>query len=139
MLPDTTASYSFPPGPVKAPEPRDSSVVPSTTSLKDRTVKTPEPAGIVAPVNEKPITVSDPVETVNPASSAAPPKAPVSAKPETLNWKPATELPKSYKISKLPEESNAPNETLETKQALSPSQTPQSSTTASPKHTPAQS
>ena len=36
----------------------------------------PDPAGIVAPVKLKPITLLPPVETVKPASAAAPPAAP---------------------------------------------------------------
>ena len=36
-------------------------------------VKIPEPEDIVLPSKEKPITISDPVETVNPESPAAPP------------------------------------------------------------------
>ena len=48
-------------------------------------VNTPEPAGTDAPVNEKPKTVEPPVETVNKAASAAPPSAPISSAPSTLN------------------------------------------------------
>ena len=48
-------------------------------------VRTPEPAGIDAPVNEKPKTVEPPDETVKPAASAAPPLALISSAPSTLN------------------------------------------------------
>ena len=47
-------------------------VEPSTS----KTVKTPDPAGTYEPENEKPRTVPFPVETVKPASAAAPPLAP---------------------------------------------------------------
>ena len=52
-------------------------------------VNTPSPAGIVAPLKEKPRTTDALVETVNPASSAAPPEADRTVGPDTLNWKPA--------------------------------------------------
>ena len=58
---------------------------PCTTSV----VNTPLPAGIVAPVKEKPRTTDELVETVNPEVSAAPPEADKTAGPDTLNWKPA--------------------------------------------------
>ena len=57
MLPDTIASYSTPPGPVKEPSPSSNSDVPSVTSLKDITVRTPVPAGIASPEKENPITI----------------------------------------------------------------------------------
>ena len=47
------------------------------------------PTGIVAPVNENPITVSPLAESINPLASAEPPEAPVIFKPEISNWKPA--------------------------------------------------
>ena len=92
--------------------PKLNSVESPVTALKLNVVKTPLPAGTVPPVNETPRTVVDPTLTVNPASPAAPPDAPSIAKPLTSNWKPATSLPKSYKISKLPEASNAPSDKL---------------------------
>ena len=49
-------------------------------------VRTPSPAGIEAPLNEKPNTVLPPVDTVKPASAAAPPVALII--PSTLNWNP---------------------------------------------------
>ena len=58
---------------------------PCTTSV----VNTPSPAGIVDPSKEKPRTTEALVETVNPASSAAPPEADRTVGPDTLNWKPA--------------------------------------------------
>ena len=58
---------------------------PCTTSV----VNTPSPAGIVDPSKEKPRTTDALVETVNPASAAAPPEADTTAGPDTLNWKPA--------------------------------------------------
>ena len=49
-------------------------------------VKTPLlPAGIKLPVNEKPSTVSPPVETVKPASAAKPPLALVIDAPTASN------------------------------------------------------
>ena len=49
------------------------------------------PAAMVAPENENPRTVpSPPVDTVNPASAAAPPDADKPSNPETSNWNPAT-------------------------------------------------
>ena len=46
------------------------------TSSSDtvKVVKTPSPAGIVAPVNENP-NVTDPAVTINPLDAAAPPDA----------------------------------------------------------------
>ena len=64
-------------------------------------VKTPLPAGITDPEKEKPKTTVADVDTVNPASAAAPPDAPVTLAPETLNWKPAISVSLSYKISTL--------------------------------------
>jgi hypothetical protein len=62
MLPEALASYTVPSALVTAPKlPNDNSVVAAGTSLKDKTVKTPVPAAIVAPLNENPITVCDPV------------------------------------------------------------------------------
>ena len=75
--------------------PSDNSDVPAVTSLKLSTVNTLLPAATVAPLNEKPITVEPPVDTVNPASPAAPPEPPVNVRPVTSNWKPATSPPKS--------------------------------------------
>ena len=54
---------------------------PSTSRL----ISTPSPAGIVEPVKLKPITVVELVDTVKPASAAAPPPAPVTSTPSTLN------------------------------------------------------
>ena len=65
----------------------------STTSTA-RLVNTPEPAGIKLPSNENPKIASEPADTVNPASSAAPPKAPDTFTPLTANWKP----PISYEL-----------------------------------------
>ena len=52
-----------------------------------RVVSTPDPAAIDAPENENPSTTpeSAPVETVKPASAAAPPLAPTRVAPETAN------------------------------------------------------
>ena len=60
-------------------------------------VNTPSPAGITAPVNEKPNTVLPPKLTVKPLSAAAPPDAPVT--PSTSNWNPAISTSLSYKTS----------------------------------------
>ena len=71
---------------VTAPKlPGAKSVVSAVTSVKDKNVKVPAPAAISSFVNEKPKTVVPPTSTVNPASSAAPPEAPVKAKPVTSN------------------------------------------------------
>ena len=60
-------------------------------------VNTPEPAGITAPEKEKPITVPFPVETVKPASAAAPPEALIT--PGASNWNPATSTSLLYTTS----------------------------------------
>ena len=117
----------------------DNSEEPAVTSVNERTVNTPLPAGISELVNEKPTTVVPPVDTVNPASPAAPPEAPDNDKPVTSNWKPATGPPKSYVTSKLPEASNAPKPKLASWHASSPLHTPHSSSTAEPPQSPAQS
>ena len=44
------------------------------------------------PVKLNPITTLELVDTVKPAASAAPPLAPVTSTPSTLNWKPAISL-----------------------------------------------
>ena len=56
--------------------------------LTSSVTRTPSPAGIDDPVSENPRTVDPPVEMVNPASCAAPPPAPLSVAPSTVNWKP---------------------------------------------------
>ena len=53
--------------------------------FKSNMVNTPQPAGTVEPVNENPSTVVDEEETVNPASAASPPSAPLRVVPSTLN------------------------------------------------------
>ena len=62
-----------------------------------------------------------------PASPAAPPDPPVKANPVISNWKPAIEPPKSYKISKEPDESKFPKLKANAQVLPSPSQTPHSS------------
>ena len=107
--------------------PKDNSVVAAVTSLKDKTVNTPLPAEISSFVKENPITVAPPVDTVNPASPAAPLEPPVKAKPVTSNWKPATGPPKLYVTSNVPvEASNAPKPKLASQEVPSPSHTPHS-------------
>ena len=64
-----------------------------------RVVRTPLPAGTTDPEKEKPKTTDAEVDTVNPASAAAPPDAPVTVAPETLNWNPAISSSLSYRIS----------------------------------------
>ena len=55
-----------------------------------RVISVPEPAAIVEPVKLNPTTLLLPVDTVNPAASAAPPLTPVTVtSPSTWNWKPA--------------------------------------------------
>ena len=81
------------------------------------------------PENEKPNTVVELVETVNPYSAAAPPLAPVTLAPSTLNWKPATSTSKSYKISTDDSAQLEP----------SPLHSPHSSKSAEPPQSPAQS
>ena len=66
-----------------------------------RVTSKPSP-DIVEPVKLNPITVLLPVDTVNPASPAAPPPAPVTSTPVTLNWKPAIGVSVLNKISTLP-------------------------------------
>ena len=58
----------------------------TTTS---RLVSNPEPAGTTLPSNENPKSNSEPTDTSNPASPAAPPEAPSTSTPEIANWKPA--------------------------------------------------
>ena len=77
-------------------------------------VNNPVPAGITSPLKLKPNTVVADVLTVNPASSAAPPEAPVTSTPSTLNWKPPissgleknTGTPHSSGLSELPPHQN---------------------------------
>ena len=59
-------------------------------------VNTPLPAGIEAPVKEKPSTVVDPAETVNPLAAASPPEALTTVAPVTLNWNPPISISLSY-------------------------------------------
>ena len=94
---DTSASARVvPPSPDKT-KPDKHAFPPNTVTV----VKTPDPAGIDEPVNEKPKTVEPPEETVNPASPAAPPLALISSAPSTLNWKPAISASLSYKTSNV--------------------------------------
>ena len=58
-------------------------------SFTSRLTKTPLPAGMTDPVNEKPNTVDELVETVNPFSAESPPSAPNRVTPSVSNWKPA--------------------------------------------------
>ena len=53
-----------------------------------RETNVPSSAGTNVPENENPRTVLFPVDVENPASAAAPPKAPVSVTPLIANWKP---------------------------------------------------
>ena len=48
-------------------------------------MRVPHPAGIVAPVKEKPKTVVEEDDTVNSAAAASPPSALVISAPSTLN------------------------------------------------------
>ena len=79
-----SASYSKP-----LPEESDSTILEihaaEASPVTSRVKRTPSPAGIVLPVKLKPITVEPPVETVKPASCAAPPLAPFKVTPSTLN------------------------------------------------------
>ena len=61
------------------------------------------PSAIVSPAIEKPITVVPPHSSIKLHHPAAPPDAPLKAKPVTSNWNPAIDPPKSYSISKVPE------------------------------------
>ena len=135
MLPDRVKSKVEPSAVETAPLlPKLNSVTSPVTALKLNTVRTPLPAGITSPANEIPSTVVAPTLIASPASPAAPPLPPVKASPLTSNWKPATSLPKLYKISKLPEESNAPSSKLARHDDPSPPHTPQSSTVAVEPH-----
>ena len=60
---------------------------PCTTNV----VRIPSPAGIVPPAKSNPITTPEvpEVDTVNPASAAAPPEALRTVGPPTTNWNPA--------------------------------------------------
>ena len=70
---------------------------------------------------------SEPADTVNPASSAAPPKAPDTFTPLTENWKPPISDELEYITSKV-ESVAEPSEMILSKQlVLSPLHTPQSS------------
>ena len=108
--PSKVASYISPVEFVIAPKfPHVNKVVLSVISVNDKLVSTPLPEGIYDPVNEKPIIVAPPVETLNPAFSDAPPE-PIGARvnPVTSNWNPATGPSKSYNISRFPEGSKFP-------------------------------
>ena len=86
MQPSTATSIALPLLSYNTkPDKQASSALPATSS----TISTPSPAGIVAPVKLNPITVVALVDTVKPASAAAPPEAPFTVTPSTLNWKPA--------------------------------------------------
>ena len=56
--------------------------------FKSRLVKIPQPAGIIPPEKENPITVLFPVWIKNPAEAASPPEAPPKVAPWTIHWKP---------------------------------------------------
>ena len=115
----------MPPAPDKTKLPKHIS---STLPLTVRVVNTPLPAGITAPVNEKPNTVWLAV-TEKPFAAASPPAAPSTVTPLTLNWNPAISASLEYKIS-----------TSEVAQELPlPLHSPHSSETASPAQVPAQS
>ena len=98
---------------------------PSTSSV----VKTPLPAGITAPENEKPRTTPAEELTVKPASAATPPEAPTTEAPDTLNWNPAISASLENITSTVCVAHDEP----------SPPQMPQSSTTDEPPQSPAQS
>ena len=57
----------------------------SSEPVTSKNTNTPLPAGMVAPVKLKPITVEALEDTMKPAASAAPPPAPVTSTPSTLN------------------------------------------------------
>jgi hypothetical protein len=86
-------------------------------------------SGSVIPAGSGVLTTEEEVDTVNPASAAAPPDAPVTLAPETLNWKPAISVSLSYKISTDVSAQLEP----------SPPHTAHSSSSAEPPHSPAQS
>ena len=69
------------------------------TPSRVKEVRVPHPAGITAPVNEKPNIVEPPADTVNPASAAEPPAAPEAVVPSTLNWNPAMSVSELYRTS----------------------------------------
>jgi hypothetical protein len=81
-------SISEPP----APDSTTSPIHGSPPASISRTTKSPLPAGINPPENENPRTVLFAVLTVNPASAAAPPDAPVTVAPLTENWNPYKSL-----------------------------------------------
>ena len=91
-------------------------------------VNTPLPAGIAAPVNEKPKVVG-PAVTIKPFAAAAPPAALSTVTPLTLNWKPAIATLLEYITSTSVVAHEEP----------SPLHSPHSSATAEPPQSPAQS
>ena len=70
-------------------------VPPSLVAAKLRVARTPSPAGRLAPVIEKPITI--PVDGLNCASSSD--EVPVKSTPSVSNWKPAILKLELYKTS----------------------------------------
>ena len=70
-----------------------------TKGFNDKEVNVPQPADMVAPVNENPKTVEPPADTVNPAEAASPPEAPLTVVPSTTNWKPAISVFTLYQTS----------------------------------------
>ena len=67
-----------------------------------RIVNIPEPAGITAPLNEKPRTVPSSDETVKPASAAAPPDSEVLVALSILNWNPLISVSLLYPTIHFP-------------------------------------
>ena len=74
------------------PSPPESDIITLTrhacaakASSKTNSTSTPLPAGIMAPVREKPRTVLFPVDVVKPAAAAAPPEALIILAPVTSN------------------------------------------------------
>ena len=86
MKPSTEASKGAPPAPDIIKSVRETS---PSLPWSSKVTKVPSPASITPPVSEKPRTVFAPLDTVNPAASAAPPPADTISAPWTLNWKPA--------------------------------------------------
>ena len=74
---------------IDAPSTSDKITSPRQAALASpsisKTTNTPLPAGMVTPVKLNPKTVVALLESIKPASSAAPPEAPVTVTPVTLN------------------------------------------------------
>ena len=60
----------------------------SPETVTSNTTRIPSPTGMVEPEKLNPITILLPVDSINPASSAAPLETPFTVAPSTSNWNP---------------------------------------------------